>query len=121
MAAGVARASQEYAKQYAKDRVAFGEPIAHRQAIAFMLAEMAWEIDAARLLAWEAGWELDLKKETAFKESCLAKLYGDQMVVYVTDCGVQVLGGHGYIREHPVELWLRNGRGFSSFDGLATV
>jgi len=121
MAAGVGRASMEYARQYAKDRVAFGEPIAHRQAIAFMLAEMAWEIDASRLMAWEAAWELDVKKPEAFKEAFLAKLYADQAVVFVTDCGVQILGGHGYIREHPVELWLRNGRGFATFEGTVIV
>lgn len=121
MAVGVARSSYEYAREYAKERVAFGEPIAHRQAIAFMLAEMAWEIDAGRLLCWEAAWELDAKKPDAFKDAYLTKLYVDQMVVWVTDCGVQILGGHGYIREHPVELWLRNGRGFASFEGMATV
>ena len=121
MATGVARASYEYAREYAKERVAFGEPIAYRQAIAFMLAEMAWEVDSTRLLAWEAGWELDAGKDTGFKDAYLAKMYADQMVVWVTDCGVQILGGHGYIREHPVEMWLRNGRGFACFEGLAIV
>jgi len=121
MAAGVGRASFEYARQYAKDRVAFGEPIAHRQAIAFMLAEMSWEADAIKLMSWEAAWELDQKKPEAFKEACLAKLYAEQSVMWITDCGVQILGGHGYIREHPVELWLRNGRGFAVLEGTATV
>jgi len=121
MATGVARASYEYAKDYAKERVAFGEPIAHRQAIAFMLAEMAWEVDSTRLLAWESAWELEQKREDGFKDAYLAKLYAEQMVAWVTDCGVQILGGHGYIREHPVELWLRNGRGFCAFEGLAIV
>ena len=120
MAVGLARASFEYSRDYAKDRVAFGEPIASRQAIAFMLAEMAIEVDAARLMTWEAAWKLD-KKEEATKEASLAKMYADDMVLAVTDRGVQVLGGHGYIREHPVELWLRNGRGFATFDGMAIV
>jgi alkylation response protein AidB-like acyl-CoA dehydrogenase len=120
MAVGVARASYEYALAYAKERHAFGEPIASRQAIAFMLAEMAIDIDAARLLVWEAAWRLDKGKE-ATKEAYLAKMFADDMVMRVTDGGVQVLGGHGYIREHPVELWLRNGRGFAAFDGLAMV
>jgi len=118
MAVGVARASYEYALAYAKERVAFDEPIASRQAIAFMLAEMAIDIDAARLMVWEAAWRLDRGKN-AIKEAYLAKLFADDMVLRVTDGGVQVLGGHGYIREHPVELWLRNGRGFTAFDGLA--
>jgi acyl-CoA dehydrogenase len=120
MAVGVARAAFEYSRDYAKDRVAFGEPIASRQAIAFMLAEMAIEVDAARLMTWEAAWKLD-KKEESTKEASLAKMYADDMVLTVTDRGVQVLGGHGYIREHPVELWLRNGRGFATFDGMAIV
>jgi alkylation response protein AidB-like acyl-CoA dehydrogenase len=120
MAVGVARASYEYALAYAKERHAFGEPIASRQAIAFMLAEMAIDIDAARLMVWEAAWRLD-KGNDATKEAYLAKMFADDMVMRVTDGGVQVLGGHGYIREHPVELWLRNGRGFAAFEGLAMV
>jgi acyl-CoA dehydrogenase len=120
MAVGVARAAYEYSRDYAKERVAFGEPIASRQAIAFMLAEMAIEVDATRLMNWEAAWKLD-RKEEATKEASLAKMYADDMVLMVTDRGVQILGGHGYIREHPVELWLRNGRGFATFDGMAIV
>jgi acyl-CoA dehydrogenase len=120
MAVGVARAAYEYALEYAKEREAFGEPIASRQAIAFMLAEMAVDIDAARLMVWEAAWRLDKGKE-ATREAFLAKMFADDMVMRVTDGGVQILGGYGYIREYPVELWLRNGRGFTTFDGLAMV
>ena len=120
MAVGIAKAAFEYSRDYAKERVAFGEPIAARQTIAFMLAEMAIEIDATRLMAWEAAWKLD-RKEDATKEASLAKMYADDMVVTVTDRAVQILGGHGYIRDHPVELWLRNGRGFATFDGMAIV
>lgn len=120
MAVGVAKAAFEYSRDYAKERVAFGEPIASRQTIAFMLAEMAIEIDATRLMVWEAAWKLD-RKEEATKEASLMKAYADDMVLMVTDRGVQILGGHGYVREHPVELWLRNGRGFVTFDGMAIV
>jgi acyl-CoA dehydrogenase len=120
MAVGVARASFEYSRDYAKERVAFGEPIAARQAIAFMLAEMAIEIDATRLMVWEAAWKLD-RNEAECKEASVVKMYSDDMVLMVTDRAVQILGGHGYIREHPVELWLRNGRGFATFDGMAIV
>lgn len=120
MAVGVAKAAFEYSRDYAKERVAFGEPIAARQAIAFMLAEMAIEIDATRLMTWEAAWRLD-RKEDATKEASLVKNYADDMVMMVTDRAVQILGGHGYIRDHPVELWLRNGRGFATFDGMAIV
>ncbi|HRE46806.1 MAG TPA: acyl-CoA dehydrogenase family protein [Aggregatilineales bacterium] len=120
MAVGVARGAFEYARDYAKERVQFGQPIATKQAIAFMLAEMAIEVDAARLMVWEAAYQLD-KTPTAdgTAETRLAKEYADKMALFVTDSAVQVLGGHGYIREHPVERWLRNARGFATFEGLA--
>ncbi|MBE9502030.1 MAG: acyl-CoA dehydrogenase family protein [Dehalococcoidia bacterium] len=120
MAVGVARAAYEYSLDYAKQRYAFGEPIAARQAIAFMMAEMAIEIEATRFMTWEAAWELDRGKD-ATKDTSLVKMYADDMAVTVTDRAVQILGGHGYIRDHPVELWLRNGRGFVTFDGMAIV
>ncbi len=122
MAVGVARGAFEYARDYAKERVQFGVPIATKQAIAFMLAEMAIEVDAARLMAWEAAWKMDTDPGgDATAEAYLAKEYADKAALYVTDCAVQTLGGHGYIREHPVERWLRNARGFVTFDGLAIV
>lgn len=120
MAVGVARASFEYARDYAKERVQFGRPIAQNQSIAFMLAEMATEIDAARLMVWEAAWKLDAG-EDATREAYLAKQQADRMALFVTDSGVQVLGGYGFIREYPAERWLRNGRGFPTFLGLAMV
>lgn len=120
-AVGVARASFEYSKDYAKERDAFGMKIAQKQAIAFMLAEMATEIEAIRLLIWEAAWMLDNGKEDAFKQAYLAFTGAADMAMMVTDRGVQILGGHGYIREHPVEMYMRNGRGFAMFTGLAIV
>jgi acyl-CoA dehydrogenase len=120
MAVGVGRAAFEYARDYAKERKAFGVPIATKQAVAFMLADMAIEVDAARLLAWEAAWRLD-RGEDGYKESYLARNYTASAVLKIADNAVQVLGGHGYIREHPVEMWLRNARGFAAFEGLATV
>jgi acyl-CoA dehydrogenase len=117
-AVGVARAAFEYARDYAKQRVQFGEPIAHRQSIAFMLADMAIDVEAARLMVWEAAWLLDQGKE-ATREVTVMKHYVDDAVLQVADRAVQVLGGYGYIREYPVELWLRNARGFAHFDGLA--
>jgi len=120
LAVGVARASYEYALEYAKEREAFGEPIASRQAIAFMLAEMAMEIDATRLMVWEAAWKLDQGQDAA-ADAALVRHYANDMVMTVADGGVQVLGGHGYIREHPVELWFRNARSFAVLNGLAIV
>jgi acyl-CoA dehydrogenase len=118
MAVGVARASHEYALEYAKEREAFGEPIASRQAIAFMLAESAIEIAAMRLMAWRAAWRLD-RNEDGTRDATLAKMYCADQTMKVVDYGVQILGGHGYIREHPVELWFRNGRSFATIDGLS--
>jgi alkylation response protein AidB-like acyl-CoA dehydrogenase len=100
--------------------VQFGKPIAQNQAIAFMLAEAAIEVDAARLLVWEAAWRLDQGAD-ATREAYLAKQYADKAVLQVTDMAVQVLGGYGFIREYPVERWLRNARGFTTFHGLAMV
>jgi acyl-CoA dehydrogenase len=117
LAVGQARAAYDYALAYAKERVAFGEPIAHRQSIAFLLANMRIEIECARLMTWEAAWQFD-QGEDATKAAVLAKQYADKMVLEVTDGAVQVLGGHGYVRDHPVELWLRNGRGFATWDGM---
>jgi acyl-CoA dehydrogenase len=121
LAVGVAQAAYEYAIEYAKDREVFGVKVAQKQAIAFMLAEMGTDIEATRLLAWEAAWMLDEGKENAYKRAFLAYSGAVDMVMMVTDRAVQILGGHGYIREHPVELWMRNGRGFSAFTGLAMV
>jgi len=106
---------------YAKEREAFGVKIAQKQAIAFMLAEMATEIEAIRLLVWEAAWMLDSGREDAAKQAYLAFTGAVDMALMATDRGVQILGGHGYIREHPVELYLRNGRGFAMLTGLAIV
>ena len=120
MAVGIARASHEYAVDYAKGRVQFGRAIAQNQSIAFMLAEGRIDIDAARLMIWEAAWKID-RGEEATREAVLAKQFADKMVLQVTDSGVQTLGGYGFIREYPAERWLRNGRGFPTFDGLTII
>lgn len=120
-AVGVANAAFEYAKNYAREREAFGMKIAQKQAIAFMLAEMRTEIEAIRLLTWESAWKLDQGREDAVNEAYLAATGAADMAMMVTDHALQVLGGHGYIREHPVEMWMRNGRGFATFTGLAIV
>lgn len=119
-AVGVMRAGLEYAIDYAKQRVQFGEPIAHKQSIAFMLAEMQMDVDGARMMVWEAAWKLD-RGEDATQETAVMKHFVDDTAVRVADQALQVLGGYGYIREYPVELWLRNARGFATFEGLLTV
>ncbi len=120
MAVGVARAAHEFALDYAKHRKAFGEAIAQRQSIAFTLAEMITDIDAARLLVWEAAWRLDHRKD-ATREACLAMNFASDMALTVADRALQILGGYGYVRDYPVELWLRNARGFGVMEGIAIV
>jgi len=120
VAVGLSRAAYEYALRYAKEREVFGTPIAQKQSIAFMLAEMAIEIEAIRLLVWEAAWMADVGKD-ASKAAYLAHTGAGDMAMRVTDGAVQILGGHGYIREHPVERWYRTGRGVPLFAGLSMV
>jgi alkylation response protein AidB-like acyl-CoA dehydrogenase len=120
LAVGVSRAAFDYAREYAKERKAFGAAIARKQAIAFMLADMATEVDAMRLLAWEAAWRID-KGLPATREAYLARHYAAQASLKIADNALQILGGHGYIRDHLVELFLRNARGFATLDGLAIV
>ncbi len=121
LALGVSKAALDYAINYAKEREVFGMKVAQKQSIAFMMAEMATEIDAIRVLTWEAAWMLDTGKEDAYKEAYLAHTGAVDMAMMVTDRAVQILGGHGYIRDHPVEKWMREGRGFATFTGLAIV
>jgi acyl-CoA dehydrogenase len=120
MAVGVARGAYEYALEYAKNRKAFGEAIAQRQSIAFMLAEMATDLEAARMMVWEAAWLLDQGRDGG-REAYLAKNFADDMALMAADRAVQILGGHGYIRDYPVEMWLRNARGFAVMEGIAIV
>ncbi len=120
-AVGVAKAAFEYSRDYAKEREVFGVKVAQKQTIAFMLAEMVTEIEASRMLTWEAAWKLDTDKEDAFKDAYLAATGAADMAMMVTDGAVQILGGYGYIREFPVEMWMRNGRGFAMLIGLTIV
>lgn len=121
LAVGVSKAAFEYSRDYAKEREVFGVKVAQKQAIAFMLAEMATEIEAIRMLTWETAWKLDTGVEDAFTEAYLAATGAADMAMMVTDRAVQILGGYGYIREYPVEMWMRNGRGFATLIGLAIV
>jgi alkylation response protein AidB-like acyl-CoA dehydrogenase len=120
-AVGMSRAAFEYARNYAKEREVFGVKVAQKQAIAFMLAEMATEIEAIRCLLWEAAWMADVGKPDASQQAYLALTGAMDMAMMVSDRSVQILGGHGYIREHPVERWMRNGRGIAMLNGLAII
>jgi acyl-CoA dehydrogenase len=120
LAVGVSRAACELSVDYAKQRETFGAPIATRQAIAFKLADMAIEIDGARLLTWEAAWRLD-QGEDVTREATLAYDQAKRIALDVADGAVQVFGGHGYIRDYLPEMLLRNASGFASFEALCLV
>jgi alkylation response protein AidB-like acyl-CoA dehydrogenase len=117
---GTARAAFEVSRDYAKQRETFGQPIATRQAIAFKLADMAIEIDGARLLVWEAAAALD-RGEDAGRLARLAYDQTKRIALQVADGAVQVFGGHGYIRDYLPEMHLRNARGFACFESLSLV
>ena len=120
-ALGIARAAYEYAVDYAKEREQFGRKIIENQAIAFTLARMKTEIDAARLLVWRASWmgRNGVKFENA--EGSMSKLKAGEVAVWVTERAIQVLGGNGYTREFPVERWHRDAKIYDIFEGTAEI
>jgi alkylation response protein AidB-like acyl-CoA dehydrogenase len=120
IAVGLSRAMLEFAIPYAKQREAFGQPIAQKQAIAFMLAEMRIELDAMRWLVWKAASALDHGQD-ATRETVLAQTYVRREAMKVADNGLQVFGGHGYIRDYPVEMWYRNARTITVLDAVAAL
>lgn len=117
---GVSRAVLDYCVPYAKERVAFGEAIAQKQSIAFRLAEMHMEVESMRWMIWKAAGDLERGRD-ATRSTHLARTYVNEKAMWIADNGVQVLGGHGFIREHPVEMWYRNARTLSVLEGLVAV
>jgi acyl-CoA dehydrogenase len=120
-ALGIARGAYEYALEYAKNRVQFGRPIIENQAIAFALADMRTEIDAARLLVWRAAWMGRNDKPFAAGEGSMSKLKAGEVAVAVTEKAVQILGGAGYLREHPVERMYRDAKIYTIFEGTSEI
>jgi alkylation response protein AidB-like acyl-CoA dehydrogenase len=119
-AIGIARAAYEYSLEYAKERKAFGKPIIMNQSIAFMLANMCTQIDAARLLTYRAAW---LSRNGQYKnaEGSMSKLYAGRTAVWVTERAIQILGGYGYTREYPVERWHRDAKIMDIFEGTEQI
>ncbi|MGW1452911.1 acyl-CoA dehydrogenase family protein, partial [Micromonospora sp. NPDC002411] len=120
-ALGVARAAYEYSLHYAKDRVQFGRPIIENQAIAFTLADMRMEIDAARLLVWRASWMGRNNRPFTAGEGSMSKLKAGEVAVSVTEKAVQLLGGAGFLRDHPVERWYRDAKIYTIFEGTSEI
>jgi len=120
MAVGIARAAWEEARDYAKERKAFGKPIIQNQAIAFMLADMITEIDASRLLVWRAAW-LAHNGGYVNAEGSQSKLKAGRTAVWVTERAMQILGGYGYTREYPVERMHRDAKIYDIFEGTEQI
>ncbi|HET8987340.1 MAG TPA: acyl-CoA dehydrogenase family protein [Humibacillus sp.] len=120
-AIGIARAAYEYSLDYAKDRVAFGRPIIENQAIAFALADMRIEIDAARLLVWRAAWMGRTNQPFDAAEGSVSKLKAGEVAVEVTGKAVQILGGAGFVTDHPVERWYRDAKIYTIFEGTSEI
>jgi len=120
-AIGIARAAYEYALGYAKERVQFGKPIIENQAIAFTLADMKLEIDAARLLVWRASWMGRTQVPFTQAEGSMSKLKSGEVATWVTERAIQILGGNGYTREFPVERMHRDAKIYDIFEGTAEI
>jgi acyl-CoA dehydrogenase len=121
-AVGVAQAAFDYAVEYAKERVTFDVPIAMHQGVNFLIADMATEIEAARLLTWQAAWMLDNgygRKATLY--SSFAKRFTADTAMKVTTDAVQVFGGYGYIKEYPVEKLMRDAKLFQIYEGTSQI
>ena len=117
---GIAQAAYEAAVAYSKTRVQFGRPICKNQGIQFMLADMATQIEAARLLVYQASWLKDkfYQDGTPFtKKAAFAKVYASDMAMSVTTDAVQIFGGYGYTREYPVEKYMRDAKIMQIFEG----
>ncbi|MBS1153588.1 MAG: acyl-CoA dehydrogenase [Myxococcaceae bacterium] len=106
---GLAHASYEYARAYAEERAAFGKPIGHFQAIAFLLADMATAVDAARWLVWRAAWEFDQGKSPT-ANIATAQAQAMEAAFFCSNSAVQILGGAGYVQDHPAEKWMRDAK-----------
>jgi acyl-CoA dehydrogenase len=120
-AVGIARAALEFATHYAKERTQFGQPIIGHQAIAHLLAQMAVEVDAARLLTYRASWMGAAGVSYERAEGSMSKLKASEVAVSVTEKAIQVLGGYGYIKDFPVEKWYRDAKIYTLFEGTSEI
>jgi len=119
-AVGVARAAFEHAVEYSKSRIQFGQPIAMNQGVNFLVADMAAEIEAARLLTWQAAWLID-QGERATLQSSYAKRFAADTAMKVTTDAVQIFGGYGYMKEYPVEKLMRDAKLFQIYEGTSQI
>jgi alkylation response protein AidB-like acyl-CoA dehydrogenase len=121
MAVGIARAGFEYARDYAREREQFGRKIGENQAVAFLLADMATRVDIARIMTWRAAWMARNGRQFHQAEGSMSKLVAGETAVWVTEQAIQILGGAGYTREHPVERFHRDAKIFTIFEGTSEI
>jgi acyl-CoA dehydrogenase len=120
-ALGIARAALEFACDYASEREAFGETILEKQGISFPLADLAADLDAARLLTWRASWLAAQGHEYHHAEGSMSKLKASETAVRITEQAIQVCGGYGYVRDLPVEKWYRDAKLYTIFEGTSEI
>jgi len=120
MAVGVARAAYEHAAEYGRQRIQFGQPIAMNQAIYFLLADMATDIEAARLLTWKAAWLADQGRRNT-KEASFAKAFAADLAMRATTDAVQIFGGYGYMKDYPVEKLMRDAKLLQIYEGTSQI
>ncbi len=120
LAVGTCQAVLDYVKDYCNERIAFGEPITNRQSVAFMIADIAIELEAMRLMTWRAASRAEQGLDF-HEHAYLAKVFCAEHAMKIGTDGVQLLGGHGFCCEHPVELWYRNLRSIALLEGIASA
>ena len=120
MSVGLARAAMDAAIEYAKGRQTFGVPIGHHQAIQLLLADMAKDIEAARLLTWQCAWLID-QGQRATKESSFAKCFATDVAMRVTTDAVQIFGGYGYMKDLPLEKYMRDAKLMQIYEGTNQI
>ena len=121
LALGIAQGAFESALKYSQERRQFNQPIFDFQGIQFKLADMATDIDAARLLTWRAAWMGRNGGQFDHAEGSMSKLRAGETAVWVTEQAVQILGGYGYIKDFPVEKWYRDSKIYTIFEGTSEV
>ena len=119
-AVGLARAAYDHAVRYGKERTAFGVPIHKHQSVAFMVADMAMKIEAARLLVWQSAWKID-HGERNTREAAMAKAFAADSAMQIAIDAVQVFGGYGFSKEYPVEKLMRDAKVFQIYEGTSQI
>jgi acyl-CoA dehydrogenase len=120
-AIGIARAALEFARDYAVSREAFGQAIIENQGVSFPLADLAADIDAARLLTWRAAWMAAQRMPFENAEGSMSKLKASEVAVRACEQAIQTMGGWGYVKDFPVEKWYRDAKLYTIFEGTSEI